>query len=150
MKILVVVLLLVLAGCCRNGASHVEPSYPTEELGWKNFDSEIDGVLLQGRFVLHKGEAADNGKLRIKVLELIPPNRCAEGGAFDAQARVRFQFIRLSDQQVLCEDVFPEHGGGFITPCRDRVAELGVSSIGIRSINLKEGWVFFGCSYFRS
>jgi hypothetical protein len=98
---------------------------------------------MRGRFVLRNGETTDNGNIQIKILQLIAPNRCAEEGAFNAQARVRFQFVRLSDHQVLCEDIFAEHGGGSITPCRDMVAPLGVSAIWVSAISLKEEWAFF-------
>lgn len=131
-----------MVGCCPNRHA-VEPLYPKDELGWKDSDSGFLGVRIKGRFVLRKGEATDNGKVQIKVLEIIPPRPCAEAAGFDAQARVRFQFVRMSDKQVLCEDVFAENGGGNINPCGESVAKLGVSGIGVHGINLKEGWVYF-------
>lgn len=130
-------------GCCLNASGHTEPAYPKEELGWKNFGSGSGEVPMRGRFVLRKAETTDDGKIQIKRLELIAPDRCAEAGAFNAQARVRLQFVRLSDHKVLCEDIFPEHGFSSITPCRDTVAQLGVSTIWVSAISLKEEWAFF-------
>ena len=146
MRIYLVVLLLIAfcaAGCCLNASGHTEPAYPNDGLGWKDFGSNSGGAVIRGRFVVRKGETTDNGKIQIKVLELIPPDRCAEAGAFNAQARVRFQFVRLSDHRVLCADIFPEQGGVNITPCGAMVAELGVGGIWVSAVSLKEEWAFF-------
>ncbi|HXI91856.1 MAG TPA: hypothetical protein VNO24_17720 [Blastocatellia bacterium] len=130
-------------GCCFNGSAHTEAAYPNVELGWKDFGSNSGGAVIRGRFVVRKGETTDNGKIQIKVLELISPDRCAEAGAINAQARVRFQFVRSSDHKVLCEDIFPEHGGVNIEPCGAMVAELGVGGIWVSAVSLKEEWAFF-------
>jgi hypothetical protein len=132
-------------GCCAKD-DRIEPNYPSNISGWSKY--EQFGVKMCGSFVLQLNEATDNGKLQVKVLELIPPDLCAHSGSFQRQARVKFQFVRLEDQKLLCEDIFPERGGGSISGCQASVAELGIHAVQVRAINLREGWAYFvlpGC-----
>jgi hypothetical protein len=110
--------------------------------GWKNH--EKNGIKMRGRFVLKKNEATDNGKIQISVLEILPPERCVEGGSFPARARVKLQFLRLTDQKILCSDVFPENGGVTVSSvCGDSLDEFGIFGVGVRAINIKDRWVLF-------
>jgi len=80
-----------------------------------------------------------------KVIDLIPPDPCAEGGSFQHQARVTIQFIRVADQKVLCEETFPEHGYLSVSSrCGDNLSGYGIPGVGVNDINLKEGWAFIG------
>jgi hypothetical protein len=50
----------------------------------------------------------------------------------------------LSNPQILCSDVYPENGGGTLTShCGPIPDEFGIFGVGVRAINLKEGWVYF-------
>lgn len=130
---------LVSQGCCLR-EQRVEPSYPIDVIGWQ--DQIEQGVRIRGRFVLKQDEAIDNGRIQIKLQKLIPRDPCAHTGEFQNQARAQFQFIRLSDGKVLCESTFGEYGGGSIE-CSDSANSLGITGIGVRALNLTEGWVFF-------
>jgi hypothetical protein len=93
---------------------------------------------------LKKGESTDNGKIRISVLDLIPPACTGDAGDFAARARVKLEFTRVSDQSVLCSEIFPENGGrSFFGGCAGIPDEFKIFGVGARAINLKEGWVFF-------
>ncbi len=152
MNYLFVVLALVtcLVGGCCFPIRRVEPSYPIKVSGWLTDKERLkfheeNKYWARGDFVLRKNEATDDGKIRIKVIDLIPPDPCAEGGSFQRQARVTLQFIRVSDQRVLCEETFPENGYLTVyTKCGDRLNEYDISGVGVTDINLKEGWAFIG------
>jgi hypothetical protein len=126
----------------------VEPSYPSKVSGWLSDKEQLKfheehKYWARGDFVLRKNESTDDGKIRIKVIDLIPPDPCAEGGSFQRQARVTLQFIRMSDQRVLCEETFPENG--YLTvrsKCGDGLSEYQIFGAGVTDINLKEGWAF--------
>ena len=141
----VVILSCLLATCCCSWQERREPLYPTNVVGWKNY--EKGGTKMRGSFVLHKGGTIDNGEIRIKVLDLMPADPCAEPGTFNYQARVKFEFIRMIDEQLVCEDIFPENGGGSFSPeCGEYLSKIGIFGVGVRAINVKESWVFFELS----
>lgn len=148
MFIQVIFYVALLSGCCPT-ADHVEPSYPSNLTGW---DGTHKGGTGGGRtFVLRKGETTDNGLVQVKIVDIFPPKPCAEAGSFERQPRARIQFVRSSDQKILCEDIYAEGGGAFISPERygsnssDLIQSLNmdIKSITIIAINLKEEWVFF-------
>jgi len=89
MKVILFVLVFAvwLSACC---PPRKEPLPPTDAIGWKDYKEGT--TKLRGRFLLKKGESTDNGKVEIKVLELIPPNCAAHVGSFERQARVKLQF----------------------------------------------------------
>jgi hypothetical protein len=132
----------LLRGCCSE-MPRTEPPYPSDVAGWKQ--NRERGLRVLGNFVLKKDQSTDNGVLRIKVLDIIPGEPCSEAGTYQHQARVTIQFIRVSDQKVLCEDTFVEKGSMTMSvgPCRVNLSEFGILGIYIRAINLKEGWAFF-------
>jgi hypothetical protein len=150
MKCLFVVIALgasLLGGCC-SSINRTEPAYPGKVSGWLTDKQRLmfyeeHNYWSRGNFVLRKNEATDDGKIRIKVLDLIPPDPCAEVMSFQRTARVTLQFIRMSDQRPLCEDTFPEHGAGRVySTCGDSLDEFGIDAVVISDINLKEGWAF--------
>jgi hypothetical protein len=137
-----VMLSLSMGGCCSN-EQRVEPAYPQSVSGWK--ERREQGVRIHGDFVLKKGNSTDNGKIQVKIIGLIPPDACAEAGAFQRQARARIQFVRLSDNEVLLDDLFAAKGSMTLSPANgaDLYEEFGISVIYIYDINLKDGWVHF-------
>jgi hypothetical protein len=70
--------------------------------GWN--ERHEKGVSSLGTFVLKKGQTTDNGKLQVKLVDVIPGDSCAEAGTTISRARATLQFVRLPEQKVLCED----------------------------------------------
>jgi hypothetical protein len=132
----VLVFAMWLSACC---PQRKEPPPPKDAMGWKDFQEGT--TKLRGRFLLKKGESTDNGKVELEVLELIPPDCPSEVGSFERQARVKLQLRSLSNPQIQCSDVFPEHGGGEI--CDSIADDYDIWGVGVGAINLKEGWVYF-------
>jgi hypothetical protein len=140
-RVALLVTSIILSGCCPP-SRHVEPSYPTNIVGWKGYQE--NGVQQQGNFVLKKGEITDNGKIQIKVLDIIPPDSCAESGTWSSLPKVQLEFVRVSDQKVLCTHTYAEREGrNFSADCGKNLVEYGLLGISVRAINLKEQWFFF-------
>lgn len=137
---LVVLPLINLQGCCVF-KSRTEPSLPDKVVGWKDYKE--GGGSFHGNFVLRVGETTDNGKVRIKVLELLPPSNCFDAGYESAQVRAKLEFSRVADSTVICEGVFAERGAGNLNYRCPGISANGVNGIGVRSINLKDQWVYF-------
>jgi hypothetical protein len=128
---------LLLAGCC--DGDHSAPSLPQKTyLGWND-----NGFRSGGRFVLRKGEATDNGRVQVKVLDILSDNSCPDRRP-DPAFQVVFQFTRMSDQKILCSGARPESSHSFlISFCGNELVEFGISGCVVKTINLKENWVFF-------
>ena len=124
-----------LQGCC--GTYHTEPDYPKDVFGWREYKEGT--TKLRGSFLLRKGESTDNGKIKIKALDLLAPECTGDSGDFSARARVVLQFYRVTDEQLLCTETFPENGGRNVYIPE----EYGINGVGVRAINLKDGWVYF-------
>ena len=132
----------MMPGCCL-APQRVEPPYPSDVTGWRrNYEQ---GYPSLGKFVLRKGEATDNGQVQIKLLDLTPEEPCSGTGTWAGHRRATFQFIRASDQKVICTDSFPAISHSYIAdgPCPS-LFEYDIMGITIRAINIKEGWVSFG------
>lgn len=135
--------------CCCPKPQHTDQPYPRDVSGWRERSER--GITIHGNFVLRKGETTDNGKIQVGLVDIIPPDPCAEVGTFQRQARARIQFIRVADQRVLCEDTYAERGGRDFSPdeCQSSasdisaLSELGVEALYVNAINLREKWVFF-------
>ena len=135
----VVTLAVWLSACC---PERQEPSPPEDAIGWKDFQEGT--TMYRGRFLLKKGQSTDNGKVEVKVLELIPPGCASEAASFERLARVRLQFTSVSDHKVLCSEVYGENSGGYLTlDCPAMPQDFGISGIKVSAINLKDRWVFF-------
>ena len=137
--VLVMLSAILIRGCCSPPA-RIEPNLPNEALGWK-FREEM-GVRVLGSFLLHRGETTSNGKIQVRVVDIYPGDSCAEAASYLRNPSAKLQFIRLSDQQVLCENRFYEGQSGNLR-CGLSLSEFDVLGINISAVNLKDGWVFF-------
>src|SRR5262245_22877533 len=134
---------------CNVKRTREEPPYPTGITGWegkKNNSGEVNRY-----FVLKSGEATDNGQIQVRVIEIYPTEIWSESGSVRRMARARILVVRLSDNKVLCDDVYPEKGGAILSPqschCKSSDFELlrmnNIETFSNISINVKEGWVSF-------
>ena len=130
-------------GCCVNKL-HKEPSFPSDvQLGWREKEVNLKGLQVRGVFVLKKGEAADNGEIQVKVINIIANDPCDSQG-INSLPKATIQLMRLSDQMVLCTGTYTEKAYGILpADCGSETAELGISGYRINAINLSKGWVFF-------
>jgi len=127
----------------------VEPAYPQNVSGWKGVKDK-NGSLSRS-FVLEEGKTTDNGKIQIKVVSIKDEDLQSETGSFERQARATIKITRLSDDHLLCEDIYPERGGGILTPksCGSSTSDIfelenhGISGISVPNINVRNKWVFF-------
>ena len=125
-----------LAGCCQP-KERTEPQHPGQVSGWKDDYDSDSRVHTLGEFVLRKGEATDNGKVRIKIVDVIPPDPCAHGGSWNNSARAVFQFTKVEDGKVLREEEFIDSGTNSTT------GTFQIATTFVIGINIKEGWVHF-------
>jgi hypothetical protein len=72
--------------------------YPDKVAGWKESASE-SGFKILAHLVLKKGEESDNGKIGVKLVDIFPPEKCAEPLSYYGQVRVVFQFYNVSKPQ---------------------------------------------------
>ena len=141
-KPIVLLLALCCVSACCPSVDHVEPPYPDKVKGWEKTDdpkSEVDGS-----FVLRKGEETSNGKITIRVVDILPGNGCAHSGEFQRSVRAKLRFIRTRDQRVICEDEFADQGFTQMSgpPCGDQLRNFGITVVTINAISLKDGWVY--------
>jgi hypothetical protein len=100
--------------------------------------------MYRGRFLLKKGESTNNGKVEVKVLELMPPDCTSEAASFERLTRVRLQYSSVPEHKVLCSEVYGENSGGYLTvDCPAMPQDFGISGVKVSAINLKDGWVYF-------
>lgn len=138
--------LLLLSGLfagCRQQPPRSEPPYPNKIWGWEYHKEQSLNIV--GDFVLKAGNSTDNGEIQVKVIELTPGDETADAGVLSHQTRAKLQFIRLSDNNILCENIFPEKGSLSLSPphCKHNLSGYGIASIYVSAINLKDGWVHF-------
>lgn len=90
---------------------------------------------------MNKGEAIDNGKLGIKVLDILPME-CECLSCEPTFPRVRIGFYRPSDNRTLCEGEFFT-GSATLNVVAKCERAMGVSVVSVNAINSKEQWVSF-------
>lgn len=129
--------IMVCAQVCAASCARSEPPLPADAIGWSNYKEGT--TKCRGKFVLRTGESTDDGTIRVKVVELLPPKITGDSGDFEARARVKIAFSKVFDGQILSLDVYPEHGGGNA----HLPSEFRIFGVGVRAINLKDGWVYF-------
>jgi hypothetical protein len=132
---------LILPGACCSPQEREQPHPPEKVAGWK--DSYSGGVHSVGELFLRKGDSSDNGKIGVKVIDVVVPQPGSEGYA--SMPKVVLQFYKPSDKQVLCEATFTE-GGTFMgagPPYPHCKPEVGLAAISVNAINTKDKWVWF-------
>ena len=105
----------------------------------------MGGVDTVGMLVLKKGEFSDNGKVGVRVVDIIAGDPCAGYGTLQSISRVKMQFYQPSQQRVICEDTLNAGSGNSLIagPCGQRIGDFGITAISINAINATEGWVWF-------
>ena len=133
-RFLPLILLCLLSAACVCLQKEGQPDRPASVTGWqeKSFES---GLELWGELLLKSGESTDNGKVGVKVTEVLHGNPCVEPGWVHAK-KVSLQFFRPSDHQFFCEQTFME-GMNMLVTCR---SEANISAVRIVTVNSKEGW----------
>ncbi|HTG14409.1 MAG TPA: hypothetical protein VK747_03980 [Blastocatellia bacterium] len=134
MKALAIVFSAAVFLSCR---ARSEPLLPTDAIGWNNYKEGT--TKFRGKFLLTAGESTDNGTIRIKVVELLRAEFTGDAGDFAARPRVRIAFSRVSDGKTMLSEVYPENGVG----ATHLPSEFKIFDVGVRSINLTDGWVYF-------
>jgi hypothetical protein len=132
---LLTVSLVFVAGCkCPAPA----PPRPGQVRGWQEWNEGRPPYSFTlhyvGELILNKGESSDNGKIGVRVVEIIP-GQCTTFLGEPRPPRVKFQFFRAADSQVVC-DVTTEAGGPLQCKGLD-----DIQYVNVLTINSKEGWV---------
>lgn len=131
--ILLTVALSLFSGCYCRMKRNPEPPYPQNTTGWKY--REENGVGIMGEFMLKKGESTNNGKVELKIVDIIPENLCAEPMVDEGKRRVKIQFKRMSDNKLVCEGTFSGRS------CSDKeLEEFRIFGVGTRGISIKDQW----------
>lgn len=128
-------------GCC--SARPPEPAHPGSVAGWnQSHEGSVDTVAM---LVLKQGESSDNGRVGVKVVEIIAGDPCAGYGTLQSSPRVRMQFYQPSHQKVLCEELLTAGSGTSLIagPCRQTIGDFGITAISTNAINATDGWVWF-------
>jgi hypothetical protein len=130
------------AGCCDlQLARRVQPKYPKEVRGW--VDDPFDRRLFQGPFVLKKGESSQNGKLGVRVVDIIAEKCSARFAELPERAKVVLQFYNPSSNQGLCQVTLPENSNARIDLEGICLGKVDVLVVGTTDINTDEKWVVF-------
>ena len=108
--------ILLSSSCCSDMRQLNEPKRLSKVRGWEDLrhgDTIIDGI-----FLLNKGESTDNGKTGIRLVETYA-GKC-ELFNEPEYPKAKLQFYRVSDQAILCESVF-DRGGMRLAPPMTRL-----------------------------
>jgi hypothetical protein len=125
------------SGCYPGGDS--DPTYPQSVEGWKYH--KTNGIPFIGEFVLKLGESTDNGKIRVKLIDIIKDDALIGTGI----PRARLQFTRVSDNKIVCENAIPLGSGSL---CDSKLSEFDISGVDMQSINTKDRWAYFALTGF--
>lgn len=133
----------LMSTCTCRERNKIEPPYPTNVRGWHRYEEQ--GVSYRGNFLLKVGKSTTDGKIQVKVINLIPADNCGDLQLFTNLDRVTLQFIRMSDKKILCEDIFGEKSSISISAgkCGNNLDDFNIIGIFVVAINMKENWVFF-------
>lgn len=142
MRVRIAVLLLycfAVSGCCQlDSTQNKQPSRPNVKSTWS--ERTDFGVTSIGFFVMNKGESIENGKLGVRVIDIIP-KECRCMMCEPTFPRAIIAFYRPSDGKILCQGEF--QGTADLVVMAKCDPAVGISHIAINAINTKEKWVSF-------
>jgi hypothetical protein len=135
-----VLLCFLTSGCCQVFSKEdKQPDRPNVTSSWR--ERTDFGVTSIGFFVMNKDEAIDNGRLGVRVIDILP-QQCECMRCEPTRPRVRLAFYQPSDNKVLCEGLFFAGSARLdVRPHCDPSIEASV--IYINAINTREKWVSF-------
>jgi hypothetical protein len=131
---LVSFLLLNFTSCCKH--PRLQLSRPAQVEGWR--DSYENTTHFIGELVLKKGESSDNGKVGVRIVEIIKPEIQCGLMAERSEPEITLQLFDPATKEILCEKTTTT--GNSYLKCDPRA---DVSVIGVKAINYNEGWVWF-------
>lgn len=135
-----VLLCFFASGCCQLFSKEdKQPDRPSVTSRW--VEQTDFGVTSIGFFVMNKGEAIDNGRLGIRVIDVLP-KQCECMSCEPTYPRVRIAFYQPSDNKVLCEGLFFA-GSASLDMTAHCAPSIGATVIYVNAINTKENWVSF-------
>ena len=116
-----------------------QPEWPNGTPRWlSNPSIDNSGIRLLGVLVLKKGESTDNGKIGVRVIDIVEGDACAHF-AFSKSRKAVIEFFAPKDNRIICQVTLLEHSTGTLD-CPD---ELGISAYGVQAINTRDRWVLF-------
>src|SRR6267142_7039815 len=144
MRILVILTLwlgaMLLSGCCDlQLRKRAQPKYPDKVRGWVT-ESPVDRRMLQGPFVLKKGESTENGKIGVRVSDIIPAQCRARFAEFADNAKVVLQFFDPRTRKNLCEATVPENTNARIDLPDVCQGKVDIIVVGVTDVNTDAKW----------
>ena len=138
---ILLLLCFLTSGCCQlSSIKDKQPERPKVTSSWTE-RTDFFGVTSIGFFVMNKGESIDNGKLGIRVIDIIPA-QCPCVMCESTFPATKISFYRPSDGKILCEGEF-HRGTADLAVMAKCNPTIGVTHIAINAINTKENWVSF-------
>lgn len=90
---------------------------------------------------LEKGNP-QNEDVAVEVVDIQPPDQCAEEGSFRSGARARVQFRRARVRSMICElEVRERLSGNLPVSCRDELAGFGIAGFESPALNVRDQWI---------
>ena len=138
--LLILLTIFIPAGACIFCSTPVaeNPAFPSYLKGWGV--SGHNGMDNLAFLVLKKGEESNNGKIAVKLMDILPPQRCAEPNSFFGHVRVNLQIYNLSNPSQKCDLTGLLHREYRPIKC-PFISD--VSAIHTDEINMYEGWAAF-------
>jgi hypothetical protein len=132
--------LLLTQRCSMKQEEPIQPKMPQSVRGWHD---RIDkGVRSVAELALKEGETSGNGRVEVRVEQIIPADLRAEPNSYSGSPRVVLTFHKSTDKALLCRVNFSVAGGGLDQPGCD-TKSMGFEAITVHAINTKEKWVWF-------
>ena len=135
----VTVLAVFTAACCHG--EHDEPERPSSVRGWQEF--EAGKVQFIGTFLLREGESTEDGQIGVKIIEIVPPDHCAERDSYLDSPRARLRFFRPSNGEVLCETTVQSNGNALLDSESYCGQGFTPTAISVTAISARDKWVHF-------
>ena len=128
-------------GCCHSPKVK-QPTPPETNRAWVEEKQSWGGIFI-GPFFLRKGESTENGKLGVKVIDVIP-GRCRSAMAeYPDPARVVLQFYEPQSKGVFCQLTLDDGSNTSIVGPEDCGNQIDISVVGMIAINTDDKWAVF-------